>query len=471
MERRKTLKDIIKVTLSNASLLLAGVATSFVLPKFFSMQDYGLYKVFNLYTTYIVLLQFGLSEGLYLYYGGRKKEEVSSEKFSIILWTVILLDAIIAATVIVVSYFALSEHYRFIFLMIAFDILIVNITNIYQFLSQAIQRFTELSIRNLAKSVMTIVAVVLIAMINTGSDNVYLGYRFYIITVVIINALLLGWYVFTYRDLLQFGIKIEWKTVWIFAKSGFPLCLSNVISSLILAMDRQVVSIFFSTEEYAVYSFAYSMLTLFSTVITSIAVVIFPLLKQKAPEELKKEYKSSIAVIAFVISIMAIGYFPLCWFVKSFLPAYVASLDIFRIIIPGLMISSPVSIIIHNYFKTLNKNGTFFVSSSAILGLSIVFNLIAYFIFGTMSSISYASILVLLIWYFLEELLLKREIQVESLCSIVYILLMGVLFFCIAGMPSWIVGGITYLFAVVIGTLLFNFSAVNRLLKVIKGRE
>lgn len=471
MERRKTLKDIIKVTLSNASLLLAGVATSFVLPKFFSMQDYGLYKVFNLYTTYIVLLQFGLSEGLYLYYGGRKKEEVSSEKFSIVLWTVILLEAIIAATVIVVSYFALSEHYRFIFLMIAFDILIVNITNIYQFLSQAIQRFTELSIRNLAKSVMTIVAVVLIAMINTGSDNVYLGYRFYIITVVIINALLLGWYVFTYRDLLQFGIKIEWKTVWIFAKSGFPLCLSNVISSLILAMDRQVVSIFFSTEEYAVYSFAYSMLTLFSTVITSIAVVIFPLLKQKAPEELKKEYKSSIAVIAFVISIMAIGYFPLCWFVKSFLPAYVASLDIFRIIIPGLMISSPVSIIIHNYFKTLNKNGTFFVSSSAILGLSIVFNLIAYFIFGTMSSISYASILVLLIWYFLEELLLKREIQVESLCSIVYILLMGVLFFCIAGMPSWIVGGITYLFAVVIGTLLFNFSAVNRLLKVIKGRE
>ena len=46
--KSKTIKDILKVTFSNACILLSGILVGFLLPKIIDQVDYGYYKTFTL---------------------------------------------------------------------------------------------------------------------------------------------------------------------------------------------------------------------------------------------------------------------------------------------------------------------------------------------------------------------------------------------------------------------------------------
>ena len=116
VQQNRNLMNVLKVTVSNFSLLLAGIATSFILPKFLTVTDFGLYKVFNLYTTYIILLQFGISEAVYLIYGGKSKEDISKTHFYQCFKLMIVLELFISSIIIVVSSIFLKDDYRFIFI-------------------------------------------------------------------------------------------------------------------------------------------------------------------------------------------------------------------------------------------------------------------------------------------------------------------------------------------------------------------
>ena len=65
------LKNIIAVAFSNCTNIIAGVVVGFIIPKILSMDDYGYYKTFTLYTTYIGLFNLGLADGIVLKYGDK----------------------------------------------------------------------------------------------------------------------------------------------------------------------------------------------------------------------------------------------------------------------------------------------------------------------------------------------------------------------------------------------------------------
>ena len=466
----KRIIEVFKVSFSNFTLLLAGVVTSFVLPKFFSLDDFGYYKIFNLYTTYIIILQFGVSEGLYLQYGGKNLEDIDKQYFSSCLKASILIDTFVSVLVLCFTFLFLEGEYRFIFLMLAIDMIIVNVTNVFQYLSQAISHFTELSIRNIIKSILIVLAVFGVAIVNSKYPYVYGGYRLFVVALVIINGMLMMWYMLTYRSIFTIRVNIRIDDVRKLIRTGFPLCLSGVMSTLILSMDRQMVSLFFKTSEYAIYAFAYSLLTLALTVITSTAVVVFPMLKQKNRDVLSGEYVNNLAAIDVIVSFLAIMYFPLCKFIETFLPTYKESLPIFRIMIPGLIISSPISVVIHNYYKAFDKNFLFFARSVIILLLSIIANLIAYFVFGTMYAISYASIIVMIVWYLFEEKGLKKEIEFSSKGCVLYMIIMCIAFYLASMIDSWLYGMFAYLIAFTIISLIFKPQIVKIIKLKIKGR-
>ena len=61
---KKNFKDILMVTISNFTTILAGVVTGFIIPKILNVEDYGLYKTFTLYSSYIGLLSLGIVYGI-----------------------------------------------------------------------------------------------------------------------------------------------------------------------------------------------------------------------------------------------------------------------------------------------------------------------------------------------------------------------------------------------------------------------
>ena len=62
-------KGITIVFVANIINMFFSVITSFILPKYLSIESYGYYKVFQLYVNYLGIAHLGYIDGIYLKYG------------------------------------------------------------------------------------------------------------------------------------------------------------------------------------------------------------------------------------------------------------------------------------------------------------------------------------------------------------------------------------------------------------------
>ena len=154
-------------------------------------------------------------------------------------------------------------------------------------------------------------------------------------------------------------------------------------------------------------------------------------------------------------------------FINWFLPEYADSLIIFRIIFPGVAMSSAVTVIMHNYYKTLGKSIDYFKKSIIVLFVSAVTNGAAYVIYKTTISISISSIFTMLFWYIYAEQYFVNYFQYDRKKNILYILIMSGGFYMISFYVISAFGFILYLAYFFTVTYLFykkNFHIFNQVL-------
>ena len=132
---RKTIGSIFKVALSNILKLLTGVLVGFLLPKIIGITDYGYYKTFTLYASYVGLLHFGFADGIYLKYGGKNYEELDKSSFRFYTAFLIVLEIIVSCVGFVVALVCLDGEARFILVCLSAYLLSANIINYYQIIS------------------------------------------------------------------------------------------------------------------------------------------------------------------------------------------------------------------------------------------------------------------------------------------------------------------------------------------------
>ena len=349
----------------------------------------------------------------------------------------------------------------------------VNVTGYYQQISQFTQRFREYSIRKVLQSASNIV-IVLLMFGYYYTQKSEIGYQIYVFALVLVNVLLTVWYVYTYRS-ISFGKSERMSDtrgeVIHLIKIGFPLLFANLCATLILTLDRQFVNILFDTSTYAVYAFAYNMLSLVTVATSAIATVLYPTLKRSTKESMVENYPRLIALMLLLVFAANAVYFPLCWFVKWFLPKYNDSLVIFRIIFPGLAISSAVTVVMHNYYKVLGKNLRYFFKSLIVLGISALANGIAYVTFKTPASISVASIITMVIWYVFIEQYFVKEIGYKRWKNLIYLLFMITIFYATSAISNMWLGFLIYIVVYSVVTyLLFKNLIISSLRKVFERK-
>lgn len=470
---KKTIKNIVIVAISNLIKLLSGILVGFLLPKIIGVSDYGFYKTFTLYATYVGVFQFGIEDGIYLKFGGKSFEELKKSNFRFYSIFLFVLEIVSSLIVLLVSLTALSGDLKFIFVCIAVYLIAYNITGYYQFISQITSRFKELSFRNVVQSALTIVAIVSLWIVHHFKPDP-MSYKIYTILFVAIQVLLTFWYIFTYRS-ITFGkftvAKQDFKDIGYFAKIGIPLMIANLSLLFIMNVDRQFVNVLFDNETYAVYAFAYNMLSLITIATSAISTVLYPTLKNTNESLLTNSYGKLINVVLIFVSACLLVYFPLCGFVEWFLPKYVDSLPIFRIILPGLAISSAITIVMHNYYKTFGKNHIFFIISLGILALSIGANFAAYYLFKTTISISIASIIVLTAWYFVSQIYFIVKHKVSWIKNTAYLFIVISSFYGITFIKNYYIGLAIYFALFVLITYLFNYKLINEKIIEFKNKH
>ena len=144
---RRTLSDIVKVSVSNLVKLLSGVFVGFLLPKIIGVTDYGYFKTFTLYVLYVGLFHFGIADGILLKYGGWDYKDLERPAFRFYTAVFSALEAVIGLIICALAITILSGEYRFIFACFGVYLIVHNVTGYFQSISQATSRFRELSSR------------------------------------------------------------------------------------------------------------------------------------------------------------------------------------------------------------------------------------------------------------------------------------------------------------------------------------
>ena len=456
MSNNKGVRDILRVMFGNITTIISGVIVGFLLPKELSLSDYGLYKTFTLYITYMGLFSLGIIDGIVLKYGGKDYEQLEQGLFrSYFKYFTAVMVAVSSAIIIAALLFAKGDM-QFVFVMIGIDMVAGNMTNYFRQISQITQRFKEYSSRTIIQSVVKTAIVFLLLVLSHIGYKV--SYRFFLSLVVLTDVLLTVWYIHTYRTLAigqSRSLRETYPLIRNLILAGFPLLFSNLAVQIILALDRQFVSVLFSKEDYAIYAFAYNMLSLVAIDISAISTVLYPALKRKESSALKENYGMLISIILMLVFGALLSFFPLCWILEWFLPKYIPSIVIFRVIFPGLAISSAISIVMHNYYKVMDNSLAFFRKSIVILFISAAANFAAYYLYRSMTAISMVSILTLLIWYLYAESYFVKTLMYKRWKNLLYMCLLMGLFYLLSGMRRSVAGAILYLLSYIIISVVF----------------
>ena len=464
----RILKNILKVVFGNMSAIISGIFVGFVLPKIISVNDYGFYKIFTLYFSYIGVLSMGVIDGIVLKYGKFNYDELDRKAFRAYFAWYSVINAAFTLVLLIVSIVTRDLDYKFIFLMLCANILPVNYTGYFQQISQITQRFQEYSVRKVVHSVANVVFIGIVFLLYLLGVEV--NYRLYLMGVLLINAGLSAWYIVTYKDII-FGehadLNEALKEVFSLMKIGMPLLLANLCSTFLISLDRQFVSVLFSTEEYAVYAFAYSMLSLITVATSAVATVLYPVFKRMDERLLRENYANMSAIVLILSFVVILVYYPLCYFIEWFLPLYEYSLLIFRIILPGLVMSTVITVVMHNYYKVLGLSASFFRKSVFALGISFLFNLLAYLIFRTREAISIASIVAFLVWYIVTELTLKKYCNVQ-MKNIFYLVGMCASFYLCTIIKIYWLGCLINIAVLAVVTVLLYGKEIKNMIKMIK---
>jgi O-antigen/teichoic acid export membrane protein len=465
MNKKIFLKNIAQVAVSNGFRLLSSILMGLILPIIFSVENYGYYRLFALYLTYFGLFHLGFIDGVYLHFGGKNYNELEKPKF--VLYTRFLLYLELAATVVIVilSLLFLDGERQLIFILLGINVIAANLTTYYQFISQVTSRFKEFSFRNIVYAILSSISVGIVFLLKL--DN----YRLFLLMILVINYGLLMWYVFTYRD-ITFGNKNPIKNVKNdiiqFFKLGTPLLIANLITVLMLNLPKQLVDWFFNIETFAIFTFAYSLMSLANIFIAAMSTVIYPTLKKINEARLKDLYNHSISLVLIVVMLAMIIYFPLYLFVDTIIPKYSSSLNILRIVFPGLVISSSIQIVKLNYFKVLQHIKQYFLTGFASLIISTILGFLAYVLFGTTESIAISSVISLFIWYVLTELYFVKVYKVNPMKNLIYIMLGTLVFYLPYFINNIYVGFTTYVVIIVILTIVLY---KNLFVKIVKNKS
>ncbi len=462
---KKVVKDFLIVFSNNIISLISGLIVSLGLPKILSMEDYSDYKIFMLYLSYIGLFHFGLIDGVVVKFAGKSEIDIGLRIYRSITRLLVKMELIIAVLILAIVLVVIRGEYEFLGIVVAFDIIVHNLLSYYRSTMQITMRYKAYTITGVYGNIFRLFGILLLLImkkLNCASCNIYIMiYMFGEISQLIFCLLL--------SKRITFGKKLDIReakaVIMEIFKTGTPLLVAGIISTLILNLDRQFVSILFRKKDYAVYSFSYSIMNIILTLISAMSIVLYPAIKVKEKKELGKYYENFICILScFVFSCFV--FIPILnKFIEWFLPDYKYSLEILRVIFPVVVSLSIMQIIVINFYKTIEITRTYLMISITVLGISFMLNYIGYFIFKSMEAIAVSTVISCYIWFFISDRIIKNRININSY-GVYYCLVITIIYYIsyfLIWNINWLLGICSYaIFVGIMSYLIIKKQIVKR---------
>lgn len=410
--------------------LLISILTSLILPKYLGVVDYGFYQLFIFYTTYVGFALFGLNDGIYLKFGGKKYEDLDKELLKIQYLYSLCFQLIII--IIIIPFLCLKDNTldRFnIYIFTAIYMLISNTYGYFAFIFQAINWIKIYSISIMIERFFYAFFLLISLFFNIKFFEIY-------IIIVIISKFIAMIYCLLYsKEIVLIKTnrwKIGLKEMFSNMKIGINLMLANIASMLILGISRFLIDSNWGIEAFAKFSFSLSLANFFLMFINQVSMVLFPALKRINIENQKQIFDKINKILFIIMPFVYLAYLPLGVFVNLWLPQYSESVMYLAIILPICVFDGKMNLLYSTYFKMfrlekqllyINLITVCISCALALFGIYIINNIIFVIVGIVVSIICRSLISYLILSKYIDNTSGKMNIFIEVVMAFIFIIL------------------------------------------------
>lgn len=425
MNLLNTLKNIAYSFGANLTSLCISIFMVMFVPKFLSVNDYGLWQLFLFYFSYLGFLHFGWEDGIYLRYAGKNYDELDRKTFAGQFYGIIALQIVLAVLVSSIGQILVSDSVKRTALICAVWLApFVNFNNLCNFIMQITDRIKDYAKLLLSEQVLFFLGVVFFLLVLHCNE---FRYMYYAKLLSVVGITLVSGYLC--RSLLRHRYPL--KQVLTEAGEnllvGSKLMLANIASMLIIGIVRYGISIGWDVATFGKVSLTLGVSNFLMVFINSVSVVFFPIVKRMDESRRANAYATIRNMLDFILFAALIGYYPLRCILAWWLPKYADSLIYMSVLFPVCVFESKVTLLINTYLKSMRKEFLMLEINAVSVAFSLIVTIFTVGIWHNLDAAVFSIVLVyafrcVLAEYHVTKLLgldLKMEMLEDLLmCSI-----------------------------------------------------
>ncbi|WP_409295933.1 oligosaccharide flippase family protein [Peribacillus sp. SCS-26] len=338
---------------AQAISLALSLLMALVVPKLLGIEDYSFWQLFIFYCGYSGILHFGLIDGVYLKYGGKKFTDLDFSLMGSQFFLFTGFQIIIALMIIITAkeYIFEVDRLYVVYGTLAYMI-IYNASAFLGYIFQAVNETNKYSLSVMVDRIFFII-IVIVAMLNKNLD-----FEFFINFYILSKALALIYCLYVGKDILlarkRFNIAVL-KEMLDNITIGSKLLIANIAGALILGVGRLVIDNVWGVTTFGRFSFALSLTNFFLLFISQVSMVLFPALRQIDKEQLKFLYIDMRRGLSIFLPVIFILYIPIKLVLEIWLPKYQDSLEYMALLLPLCIFDGKMQMLCNTYFKVLRK--------------------------------------------------------------------------------------------------------------------
>lgn len=354
MNLLNTLKNIAYSFGANLTSLCISIFMVMFVPKFLSVDDYGLWQLFLFYFSYLGFLHFGWEDGIYLRYVGKNYNDLDQKTFAGQFYGIIVLQIVLAVLVSSIGQILVSDPLRRTALICAVWLApFVNFNNLCNFIMQITNRIKDYAKLLLTERVVFFLAVVLFLLVFHWNE---FRYMYYAKLFSVAGISLAG--VYLCRSLLRprfYPLRQVLAEAGENLLVGSKLMLANIASMLIIGIVRYGISMGWDVATFGKVSLTLGVSNFLMVFINSVSVVFFPIVKRMDAAKRANAYATIRNMLDFILFAALIGYYPLKCILAWWLPKYADSLIYMSVLFPVCVFESKVTLLINTYLKSMRR--------------------------------------------------------------------------------------------------------------------
>lgn len=422
---------------ANILSTVIGALVVILIPSFMGVRQYGYWQLYLFYEGYTAYLSLGVTDGVYIKYGGWKYYQLPKEVLIIQFWFLAIFTGILTVipTVIFAVTGTLLEVKKIVIVYALISSIIVIPRSLLLMVMQTTNRIKEYSICVIVERIFYLFFVLGLLCLNIKS------YNYYIYADLGGKIISLVWTVLYCKDIIWGSVKGYLKKGWFEIREniscGLKIAIAGVIGSLIIGLTRFMVEQNWGVEAFAKISFSLSLSNMLLKLITAVAVVLFPMICRIDEKRLKEIYLFGKKVLSVLILGGCIFYYPIKIILSGFLPQYTESLKYMAILFPICLYESKMQLLGNTFFKALRKEKNILYVNVVVLIISVILNTIADVFELSLTSLMFIIIICMALRACISDVLISSKLNLKFQKNLVLETGMTIMFI----VSNWLIGG------------------------------